>query len=40
MLELGLRDPGNLKQMDFHKYSFSELPFMLNVTRKSKMRRF
>ena len=40
MLELGLRDPGNLKQMDFHKYSFSKLAFMLNVTRKSEMRRF
>ena len=33
MLELGLRDPGNLKEMDFHKYSFSKLAFMLNVAR-------
>ena len=40
MLELGLRDPGNLKQMDFHKYSFSKLAFMLNETSKSENETF
>ena len=40
MLELGLRDPGNLKYMDFHKYSFSKLAFMLNVTSKSENETF
>ena len=36
MLELGLRDPENLKLMDFHKYSFSKFAFMLNATSKSE----
>ena len=34
--ELGLRDSGNLKEMDFNKHSFSKLVFMLNVTSKSE----
>ena len=40
MLELGFRDPGNFKQMDFHKHSFSKLAFMLNVTSKSENETF
>ena len=36
MLELGLRESWNLKQMDFRKYSFQELAFKLNVTSKSE----
>ena len=40
MLELGLSDPGNLEPMDFHKFSFSKLAFMLNVTRKSENKTF
>ena len=40
MLELGLRDPGNLEEMDCHKYSFSKLAFTLNVTSKSENEAF
>ena len=36
MPELDLRDPGNLKFMDFHKYFFSKLAFLLNVISKSE----
>ena len=40
MLQLGLRDPGNLKKMDIHKYSFQNLAFMLNFGSKSKNETF
>ena len=38
MVELGLRDPGNL--MDFHKFYFYKLAFMLNVTSNSENETF
>ena len=40
MLELGLRDPRNLEEMDCYKYSFSKLAFTLNVTSKSENEAF
>ena len=40
MLELGLRESWNLKQMDFRKYSFQKLAFKLNVTSKSENETF
>ena len=40
MLELGLRELRNLKYMDFHRYSFSKLAFMLNITSKSENETF
>ena len=40
MLELGLRDPRNLEEMDWHKCSFSKLAFTLNVASKSEKEAF
>ena len=38
--KLSLRDPGNPKWMDFHKFYFYKLAFMLNVTSNSENETF